>query len=113
VLSKDARSITQFFNTAAFALPSKGTLGNEARYSFRGPGINNWDIALFKNFKIKERVQTQFRLETYNTFNHTQFSTLDTAAKFDATGKQTNTRFGQITAARNPRRLQLALKLTF
>ena len=68
---------------------------------------------MFKNIKIKERLQSQFRLETYNTFNHTQFSTLDTAAKFDATGKQTNTRFGQIIAARNPRRLQLALKLTF
>jgi hypothetical protein len=112
-LSKDQRSIARFFNTSAFALPAKGTLGNEARFSFRGPGINNWDAALFKNIKIKERFQTQFRLETYNTFNHTQFSTLDTAAKFDPTGKQTNTRFGQIIAARNPRRLQLALKLTF
>jgi hypothetical protein len=113
VLSKGQQSIARFFNTAAFALPAKGTLGNEARFSFRGPGINNWDAALFKNIKIKERLQSQFRLETYNTFNHTQFSTLDTAAKFDATGKQTNTRFGQIIAARNPRRLQLALKLTF
>jgi hypothetical protein len=49
----------------------------------------------------------------YNAFNHTQFSGLDTTARFDGTGKQVNTQFGQFTAARNPRIMQFALRLNF
>jgi hypothetical protein len=62
-----------------------------------------WDISMFKNF----------RLEAYNAFNHTQFSGLDTSARFDPQGKQTNIGFGQFTSARNARRIQLALRLNF
>jgi hypothetical protein len=79
----------------------------------RGPGINNWDIALFKNFSIREGLRAQFRLEGYNAFNHTQFSTFDSTARFDASGKQVNAQFGQFTAARDPRILQLAVRLQF
>jgi hypothetical protein len=95
------------------ARPAKGTLGNAAKDLLRGPGINNWDSALFKNFYVKERARLQFRLETYNTFNHTQFATLDTTARFDAAGNQVNTRFGQVISSRSPRRLQLAIKAEF
>jgi len=55
----------------------------------------------------------QFRSEFYNAFNHTQFSTLNTTARFDAGRNQVNGQFGQYTAARNPRIVQLALKLHF
>jgi hypothetical protein len=56
----------------------------------------------------------QFRWEMYNIFNHTQFSAFDSAARFDpATGQQVNPSFGQFTAARQPRRMQFGLRLSF
>ena len=60
-----------------------------------------------------EQRYLQFRFETYNTFNHTQFSGVDTAARFDAAGVQTNARFGQYTSTRNARQVQLGLKVRF
>jgi hypothetical protein len=56
----------------------------------------------------------QFRAEAYNVFNHTQFSDVDTTAKFNtATGAQTSASFGHLNAARANRRMQLALRLSF
>ena len=82
--------------------------------NIRGPGINNWDVALFKNFPIyKERVRMQFRTELYNAFNHTQFTGLDTGARFDPQGNQVNARLGEFTAARSPRVIQFALRMYF
>ncbi|MDQ2949012.1 MAG: hypothetical protein M3Y27_24235 [Acidobacteriota bacterium] len=51
-------------------------LGNTPFTFARGPGIANTDLAVFKNFKLKERLTAQFRAEGYNAFNHTQFSTV-------------------------------------
>ena len=79
----------------------------------RGPGIHNWDLTAYKNFSIMERLRTQLRAEFYNAFNHTQWSALDTAARFDAQGRQVNTQFGQVTATRPGRRIQLALRILF
>jgi hypothetical protein len=90
------------------------TVGNAAKNQFRGPGINNWDMAIFKNFPIREQMRLQFRWELYNVFNHTQFSGLDATARFDpATGEQVNRRFGEFTGARDPRQMQLALRFYF
>ena len=113
VLSAGDQNLLRYFNTAAFARPAKGTPGNEANYAFTEPGTNNWDAAQFKNVVVKERLRVQFRLETYNTFHHTQFSGLDTTARFDAQGNQESARFGQAISTRNPRRLQLGLELSF
>jgi hypothetical protein len=55
----------------------------------------------------------QFRTEFYNAFNHTQFSDVDTSARFDAAGRQVNTRFGQLIAARAPRQIQFSLRYVF
>ena len=67
-----------------------------------------------KSFRIRERVQLRVRLEGYNAFNHTQFSSVNTTAQFNpATGAQTNAAFGQITAARSPRTVQLGARLSF
>jgi hypothetical protein len=49
----------------------------------------------------------------YNALNSMQVSTVNTAATFDTSGKQTNAAFGQVTAARDSRRIQLALRFTF
>lgn len=123
VLPKGQRTINEAFNTAAFAPPPITTCevpnapficwGNEPKYSFRGPGINNWDMSLFKNFPIGERFRAQLRMEGYNVWNHTQFTSVNTSATFSAAGAQTNGTFGQYTAAANPRQLQLALRISF
>jgi hypothetical protein len=111
------------FNTAAVVAPaaSKFGRGNAPKDAFRGPGINNWDMSLMKNFKWHEGARSvQFRFETYNSFNHTQFggpngtgTSVDTVARFDATGKQINARFGQYLLTRDGRRVQLGLKFAF
>jgi hypothetical protein len=94
-------------------MPAVGTLGNVGKYIMRGPGVNNWDVALFKNVPIHESIRVQFRWEMYNVFNHTQFTAFDTGARFDPQGNQVNARLGQYTAARNPRICQAALRFYF
>ena len=101
------------FRTDVFALPALGTFGSAARSVIRGPGTNNFDIAIFKNFPVHEKVRVQFRAELYNAFNHTQFTGLDTTARFDNTGRQVNTRMGQFISARDPRQIQFALRVYF
>ncbi len=113
VIPKSERTFSRNFNTAAFAPPAVGTVGNSARYTMRGPGNNNWDVAIFKNFAVREPMRLQLRWELYNAFNHTQFSAIDTATRFDAQGRQVNGRFGEFTAARLPRQMQFALRFFF
>jgi len=114
ILPKDQRTFAKNFNTAAFQAPAIGTPGDAARYEIRGPGLNNWDLSLFKNIPLlRERLKMQIRGEFYNAFNHTQFTSWNTTATFDAQGNQANALFGQATAAAPARRIQLALRLTF
>jgi hypothetical protein len=108
------RTFSQNFNTGVVQVPAVGTFGNAARSVIRGPGINNWDLALVKNVPIRERLRLQLRWEAYNAFNHTQFSTINTSANFNpATGQQINAQFGAFTAARDPRQMQMAVRLSF
>jgi hypothetical protein len=113
-LSYGERSFLRWFDTSVFSRPPRGSSGNAPKDVFRQPGINNWDISLFKNFPIlSDERYLQFRWEMYNAFNHTQFQTVDSTARFDAQGNQVNMRFGQVTAARAARVIQLSLRFTF
>jgi len=104
------RSFPQFFSTAVFACSPKGSLGNATKDIFRGPGINDWDRLMFRNFPLASgRRIVQFRAEAYNAFNHTQFNGVNTTARFDPTGAQVNAKFGQLTSTRSPRITQLSL----
>lgn len=116
------RTFDRWFDTSAFEPPSWDTtpctsicIGNASKDPFRGPGLNNWDLALIKNIPVKgESTYFQFRWDLYNAFNHTQFQFVDTFAFFDLnTREQLNGRFGQVTAARPPRIMQFALSLYF
>lgn len=117
VLPKGERTPQRAFRTEVVRPPdlSNFGVGNASKNSIRGPGINNWDISIFKNFPLgKEGARRfQFRCELYNAFNHTQFSGVNTGARFDPTGNQVNGRFGEYSAARDARRIQLGLKLYF
>lgn len=113
ILPRKERTRLRYFNTSVVQLPERGTIGNAAKNNIRGPGINNWDIAFFKNFEIREPLRLQFRCETYNIWNHSQFEGVDTTARFDPQGRQVNNRFGELISARPARILQFALRLYF
>jgi hypothetical protein len=85
-----------------------GTPGNASRRSFYGPGMFNTDLALRKFFHLSESKSLEFRLETFNVFNHTQF--FGPAA---VNGDISSAQFGQVVKATPPRLTQLALKYAF
>jgi hypothetical protein len=66
---------SQWINPKAFTLYGLplGTDGNASLGNCYGPGENNWDIGVHKDFKVSERLNVQFRLEFFNAFNKTQF----------------------------------------
>ncbi len=99
------RSVARWFNTAAFRQPAAGVLGSLGRNTERGPGVNNLDLALFKNFSLTHGMRVQFRLESFNALNHTQFNNVST--------NLTAANFGVVTSARAARINQLGLKLLF
>ncbi len=113
------KSINEWFNTGAFSQPAFGVYGNVGRNSLTQPGINNWDIGLGKMFQFTERVGFQFRLETFNSFNHTQYGVDPTAAAAGGPGQSSvsntlgNANFGQVTQARPGRIVQLGGKIVF
>jgi hypothetical protein len=98
----------QWFNTSVFVDPGVAGLplpGNERRGSIRGPGIERWDLSLFKNVKVTENSVLQFRVETFNVFNHTNFQGIDLNTQ--------SATFGQVTSTHEPRIMQLGLKYNF
>jgi len=111
------RNPMRFFDTSVVQQPpiSGFGIGNAPKDAVRGPGLNNWDLSLYKNFAwgSNEARRIQFRFETYNAFNHSQFNGIDTASRWDAQGRQVNQRFGQVISAAAARRIQLGLKFSF
>ena len=103
-----------YFNTCAFQDPALGSFGDIGLNTLRGPGVENWDTALLKNFPVGETRRFEFRAEFYNLLNHTNFL-------FAAAGPQNgnsstvlgSSTFGFVTAARPPRQMQLALKFYY
>jgi hypothetical protein len=97
-----------YFNPNYFTFEPVGEVGNAMRRFFSGPGIYNFDMALLKDTRITESMQVQFRAEAFNIFNHAQF--MNPSGNIDNTGASG---FGFVTAARDPRIMQLALKFLF
>ena len=107
-LNSDPRNGLPYFNTSLFSPNALGTPGTASRRSFYGPGMLNFDIALLRTFRLTEAKSLQFRLESFNTFNHAQFFG---AAAVD--GGIDDNLFGQVVRAAPPRLMQIALKFTF
>jgi hypothetical protein len=100
--------LNKYFDTDAFSIPVTYTYGNASPTipQLRGPGMNNFDLSLFKTFKLHEKLSTQFRFEGFNAFNRVQFA--KPGVQIGSTG------VGVITVQQNqPRKLQVALKLIF
>ena len=83
----------------------------EGRGNFHGPGINNTDLALFKNIRFTEVRYVQLRLEAFNVFNHPQFLFNSNITAFEDYAAPS--RFGRVTTAYSGRVLQLGAKIYF
>jgi hypothetical protein len=100
-----------WFSPSSFTQPAFGFFGDTSRGLITGPGRQNWNISLFKSFRgipfpgNSEGAEVQFRAETFNTFNHTQFH--------DVTTNFNDGNFGRVTSVYDPRVIQLALKFLF
>jgi hypothetical protein len=104
----DSTAAHPYYNGSCFAAPANFTFGNESRTdnTLRAPGIANWDLALFKETHLTERLVLQLRAESFNLFNRVQFGAPNTSI---GSAQQ-----GQITTQVNdPRLLQMAARLNF
>jgi hypothetical protein len=110
-------TINEWFNTGAFAYAPYGTFGTAPRFFsyLRGPGYQNWDTAIMKNWHFTESMRLQFRAEMFNTFNHPQFYAPENGGA-SYTGCDPNadsscqSGLGQITNAFPARTVQIAGK---
>ncbi|MBV9481160.1 MAG: hypothetical protein JO249_10450 [Acidobacteria bacterium] len=111
-----------YANPSAFAAPQGLTFGDSGRNLLTNPHTTNFDMALFKHFGITEHTAFEFRAEAFNVFNHTQWWGVggDVGSGTNNVGIANNTfstdptsGFLRVSAAHNPRILQLGLKFLF
>jgi outer membrane receptor protein involved in Fe transport len=95
-----------FSNDPTTTGPALGTIGNAPRSICCSPGINNFDIGLYKGTALSEKLKLEFRTEIYNLFNHAQFYNVDGNISDGST-------FGLAQKVRDPRLLQFAVKVVF
>ncbi len=100
--------LNEYFNTSVFSQPAPFTFGNTGRTlpNVRGPGLQNIDFSLFKNFQPVEKLTIEFRAEAFNILNQVVFGMPNE--------NLASNQFGVISSQANtPREIQLALKLIF
>jgi len=95
-----------WLNPAAFAQTAVGTLGNMGVFNVLGPKFFQFDMAVVREFRVRERQNIQFRVEAFNVFNNVRFNTPSVTLSAPST-------FGNILSAQDPRIMQLAMKYTF
>jgi hypothetical protein len=95
----------QWFNPAAFAFPQFGTFGDVGRNTLEGPGYQNVNLGVMREFRFGAASRLQLRLEAFNLFNRVNFDLPDNFA-----GSRT---FGRILSAGAPRRIQIGAKLLY
>lgn len=101
----EGRSVTKYFNTAAFAAAPQFVIGTSSRNPVRGPGLQNADLMVGKTFRISERLKLEMRAEAFNVSNTPPLS--------DPNGSFGNAAFGSISSAGNPRVFEFVAKLHF
>ena len=97
--------LTGVFKVADFPYPALGRFGNLGRNTFRNPGYANTNLSMMKTFKVKERVDLQFRAEAFNAFNRVNLSGISSNLN--------SSTFGRVTGAGAARRFQFGLRLSF
>ncbi|MGH9603910.1 MAG: hypothetical protein ACRD24_16140, partial [Terriglobales bacterium] len=116
-LNYDYSNPSAFFDTSVFSVPAPGTIGNAARNLLRGPGFHQWDMSIFKNTRIGERVTVQFRWEVFNVLNHPNFNVRSGNIENSAFGEFRETpdvfALNAVLGKGAPRNMQFGLKLIF
>ena len=118
------RTLYAFINTSCFAPAKKGSVGMDSGTGrITDPGVNNWDLSIFKKIQLggDSGRYIQIRGESFNAFNHTQWSAFNNTAQFNATGQIVNLAnagggrfgFGALSTNRAQRIIQIAAKLYF
>jgi hypothetical protein len=105
ILNPKNSSTRAYLNASQFADPTLGTFATTPRSICCGPGLNQWDVTFSKRISISEAKYFQFRTDIFNLFNKTMFVNPD--------GNFSDTTFGQVQQARDPRLVQFALKFYF
>ena len=96
----------KWFNTSAFAVPPPFTFGNAGRFILRSDGTSNFDLSVFRRFRITEGKNLEFRAEMFNAFNSPIYSAPN--------GDISSNNFGRVTSTANQaRQIQMALKFVF
>jgi hypothetical protein len=103
------RTTAEWFNTSCFALPASFTYGNAGRDIVIGPGLDDFDASIQKEFLVRENMRLQFRLDIFDFFNHPNFNAPVGAGRTFSTSSS----FGSITSANDPRDMQFSLRLAF
>jgi hypothetical protein len=103
----NAQAVSGFTGPAIFSAEPLGTFGNVHRDPYHGPGINNTNMILAKNFLLsaERNISLQLRMESDNVFNHTQFS--------NPTSTYGSSALGVVSSAAAGRQSQLAAKIYF
>ncbi len=99
------QTLQRWFNTAAFSAAPDFTLGDASRFPLQGPGVENWDLALQRNFILHERARLQFRGEFFNAWNHANFN--------NPNGSVNSPSFGAISGSQACRVTELVLRFFF
>jgi hypothetical protein len=106
------KKVTAWFDTSKLSAPVAAWAGGQnqgfgsaGKDAIVGPGRVNFTTSLYKSFTFTERAHFELRIESFNTFNHTQFNNIDT--------KNTDGNFGQVTNTWDPRTLELGGKFVF
>lgn len=106
-LPRADRTTLNFFNTAAFALPASGQLGTAGRDTITGPGMVNFNMSLgrFFTFSREKNLRARFSIDTSNTFNHPNYSSVATTINAQ--------NFGWVTGVGSMRAVTLSLRFNF
>ncbi|HEY4009907.1 MAG TPA: hypothetical protein VGM11_07125, partial [Acidobacteriaceae bacterium] len=108
------KTVNAWFKTSAFAAPiapwvdsNSSGFGDARKDAIVGPGLFNWNVAIYKDFYFTshEGPHLQLRAESYNTFNHTEFNSIDTGTS--------DSNFGKVTNTNDPREFQFGAKFLF
>lgn len=109
-IPKSERTLQRFYDVNAFRLIANGgvdrRVGNAGRNILTSAGVNNFDLQLFKNFRVREGHNLEIRWENFNAFNHTQWGGAGTNMEVPA-------QFGIITGTRAPRIMQFVARYAF
>ena len=107
-------TVTQWFNAVgAVQQPAPLVFGNAPKNFIKGPGRDAWNLSLFKDFRFNERAGVQFKAESFNTWNHTQFTGVNTGVLNGTLGTGAgayNSTEGAVNGVADPRVFQLGAK---